>query len=164
MVTVKMKNGKVSDHFELGEFFIHQEGEFNIPAEVIRPLVQLTDILEDVRAKLGKGLKVNSGCRSEAYNKKCGGIKLSNHRWEIHDDGSISCDVQIPFVNNAKAQEWIYFIQESANSRKVRAEVGIYDTFIHIGVNPTYTKGNYNWRKKNGVQTNNFYKNKAVKF
>lgn len=161
MVTVKLTNGKVSNHFELGEFFIHQEGEFEIPAEVIRPLVKLTDLLEDVRTRLGKGLKVNSGCRSEAYNRKCGGITNSNHRWEIHRDGSISCDVQIPFENDTKAQDWVYFIQKSANNRGFRAEVGIYDTFIHIGVDPTYTKGNYNWRKKNGKQTNNYYKNKT---
>lgn len=162
MVKLTLKDGKISDHFKLSEFFVNQTEDFEIPAEQLAAFMTLVMIDEEIRRKYGKSIKVTSGCRSVAYNKKCGGINGSNHCWTTHKDGRISNDLAIPFVNDKKAQEWVYFIQGIFLEYGVVGEVGIYDTFIHVGINIKYSATNYNWRKKNGVQTNNYYKNRTI--
>lgn len=161
MVKVTVKDGKVSQHFKFSEFFVNQTEDFELPIEQLFALYTLAKIDEEIRVKYNKPLKVTSGCRSVAYNQKCGGIKGSNHCWAIHADGRISNDLAIPFVSDAKAQEWIYFIDKLFLKYGVVGEVGIYDTFIHVGINIKYSNSNYNWRKKSGVQHNQYYKNKV---
>ena len=40
---------------------------------------ELLHMLDATRKKLGKPMKINSGYRSEAHNRKVGGVKSSSH-------------------------------------------------------------------------------------
>lgn len=180
-IKTSIQDGKITPHFKWSEFFKNQTEDFILPAETIGSVYNLCRLLEALRPILMKktgtsGWTITSGCRSNAYNKKVGGIAKSNHRWNIHSELSsitetaeIACDNSIPITKPSDGEFWVKTIQEEANKLGIRAEVGIYTPtsarhgFVHIGINPHYCAGNYNWLKHNGKQTNNYFKNVSWK-
>lgn len=76
---------KLSEHFDLSEFTFSstaiRKGIDNTPDEkVIENLKALCiHVLEPIRAKLGKPIRITSGYRSKALNKAIGGSKTSQH-------------------------------------------------------------------------------------
>lgn len=69
---------QLTEHFSLGEFACHDGTP--VPEGLI-PLVRtLAERLEVIREALGgKPMKILSGYRSPAWNKKVGGVKASYH-------------------------------------------------------------------------------------
>jgi len=76
---------ELSNHFTLQEFVTSntaiRKGIDNTPsAEVVKNLRELCNqVLEPLREKLAKPVKVTSGYRSEKLNKLIGGAKNSQH-------------------------------------------------------------------------------------
>jgi zinc D-Ala-D-Ala carboxypeptidase len=58
-------------------------------------------VLQPVRDHFGKGVKVNSGFRSQDVNQKVGGSRNSDH---IRGQAA---DIEIPGIPNAELAEWI---------------------------------------------------------
>lgn len=163
-IEITVKDGKLSDHLTFSECFINQTENISMPIEQFKNMFELAKIFEYVRGlNGGKGLTPTSGCRTVKYNTAIKGNAASDHMWMMYTDGRMSMDIPVPFETNAKAQALIYKVQEYGNSLGHRVEVGIYDTFIHIGIDMGYTSKNYNWRTTSGQQKNNYYKNKVIK-
>ncbi len=75
---------KLSEHFTLDELTISESadrlGLDNTPTnEALMNLKRLAAFLEQVRATLGKPIKINSAYRSPAVNKAVGGSATSQH-------------------------------------------------------------------------------------
>ena len=69
--------GDLTENFSLREFRC-KDGT-DVPPELIDNVVFLAKNLQVLRQLIGKPVKVISGYRSPAYNKKCGGTKKSQH-------------------------------------------------------------------------------------
>ena len=85
---------------------------------------RLIRILEAVRARLGRPMKVNSGYRSPEYNHSIGGSKRSQHKL------GKAADIHI------NSQEEGEEIEKLAREYGIGG-VGRYNTFIHLDTGPT---------------------------
>lgn len=76
-----MAKTNLSKNFTLEELTRTDCGLANTPTseEVARLTDLVTNVLQPVRDKLGKPIKINSGFRSEAVNKVAGGVSTSKH-------------------------------------------------------------------------------------
>ena len=68
---------KLTENFSISEFRC-KDGT-DVPPELVDNVTLLAKNLQIIRQKIGKPLRVISGYRSPAYNKKCGGTKKSQH-------------------------------------------------------------------------------------
>ncbi len=71
----KGKAVKLSANFKSTEFDCHGEGCCNSTAID----TELVDILQKIRSRFGKAVKINSGYRCKTHNKSVGGALKSNH-------------------------------------------------------------------------------------
>ena len=110
-----------------------QKGIDNTPnSEIVNNLEQLVDfILDPLREKYGKPIKVNSGYRCDRLNKAVGGSATSQHRYGLAADittGSrlenkllfiLVQQLNLPFdqLIDEKSYSWIH-ISFSKNPRK----------------------------------------------
>jgi len=81
---------------------------------------KLVQKLEYIRETIAKPLKINSGCRCEAYNKKVGGKTDS-----AHTKGN-AADIVI----NGGVMRYAFLLL----ALKVFKRVGVYGTFCHVDV------------------------------
>ncbi len=75
-----MKDEQISKDFRMSEFACNDEARTPVPEkykENVRKLV--TTILQPLRDYVGEPLHINSGYRTPAYNRACGGVKRSQH-------------------------------------------------------------------------------------
>ena len=78
-------------------------------------------LLDVVREKFGKPMKINSGYRTEEHNDKIGGVKNSSHT-------KIPCKaVDVAISSSADRWKFIKICNEVGITR-----IGIGNTFIHI--------------------------------
>ena len=85
---------------------------------------KLIRILEAIRARLGRPMKINSGYRSPEYNQAIGGAVHSQHKL------GKAADIAI------KSQEEGEEIEKLAREYGIGG-VGRYNTFIHLDTGPT---------------------------
>lgn len=73
---------KLSDHFSLAELTVTRTGLKNAPSpDIVERLIITADYLEKVREICGGNpVIVSSGWRSDAVNKRVGGVPNSDHR------------------------------------------------------------------------------------
>lgn len=107
---------KLSAHFDSSEFKCH-DGSYK------KPDAKLIKVLELMREIAGKPIKVNSGYRSPAYNKKVGGSPNSQHVL-------------------AKAADIVIAGMTPVEVAKLAEEcgatgIGVYETFTHVDVRPS---------------------------
>jgi len=108
------ENMKLSKNFTLKEFACNDRSkEITVDYELIDKLQQLRDALR-------KPIKVTSGYRTVAYNKKRGGIATSNHLTGKAADIKVSGMTPLEL---AKAADKLGF-----------KGIGIYPTFTHVDV------------------------------
>lgn len=106
------KNLKLSPNFTLGEFLA--AGDTEPPASVVENLRLLAQRLQVLRDILGKPIKINSGYRSPAYNKKVGGAAKSMHLFGMAVDIQLSAaDQKLLKLDNwsggyGKAPTWCH--------------------------------------------------------
>ena len=74
-----------TSHFNVNEFACKCGCGFNIIDQ------RVIDMAETIREALGVPVRVNSGCRCDAHNKKVGGVKNSKHTKGLAAD--LSCEL-----------------------------------------------------------------------
>lgn len=93
---------KLSEHFDLSEFVRNDREDEGVPDVVLHHLMELcVNVLEPLRAKLGKPIEVTSGYRSPAHNARIGGAKNSLHTTGMAADlavGDIAEQVKVAAI------------------------------------------------------------------
>lgn len=131
---------KLSEHFQLDEFVADADPVAPAPATI----EQLQDLcvlaLEPLRAALGRSLRISSGYRSPAYNKKVGGAPGSQHC------AGIAADVVM--ANDAEQ------LRAAALASKIPAigGIGIYPGrgFIHVDIRQRVAGKPTSWAQVGG--------------
>ena len=85
---------------------------------------EILHMLDAVRKKFGKPIKINSGYRTVARNKKIGGVADSSHLKGLAVD--ISCS------NSVNRFKLLNLLLEAGFNR-----IGIAKTFIHVDIDKT---------------------------
>lgn len=117
MIRLYRKSGeRLSPNFRVEEFAC-KDGE-----KVVMIDTELVERLQTLRDMLGKPININSAYRTLAHNKKVGGQELSPHL--AGQAADIVCPGYSP-SEIAKAAETVGF-----------RGIGLYDTFVHVDVNP----------------------------
>ena len=109
-------------YFDYSEF--DQKGLKGSGKEFMNP--EFLKLCDALRQKFGKPLKVNSGYRSEEYNKKIGGVSNSSHIKGLAADFAIS--------SSADRWKFIKCCFELGITR-----IGIGNAFIHIDIDTDKT-------------------------
>ncbi len=118
-------------HFKIEEFRCKDGSE--MPEEAKANLTALVEkVLDPARERYGAAIHVNSGYRTEAYNKKVGGVKGSQHCCK---NGSAAADVCAVHEGFGCVADW-----KAANQKIAKAIVEggewdqmiLYPTFIHV--------------------------------
>jgi uncharacterized protein YcbK (DUF882 family) len=121
------KSRRLSPHFVLAEFHCHDGTP--VPAAALPALRRLVrDVLEPMRGKFGQ-CKVNSGYRTEAYNRSVGGAKASQH---LYDQSPADVAADLAFASGTP-REWA---AEADRLLKGGGGVGTYRTFVHTDNRP----------------------------
>ena len=109
-----MNNIQISKNFKLKEF------QCKDGSQLVKIDSELLDKLQKLRDEIGKPIIINSGYRTEEYNKKVGGAKKSYHM-----QGK-AVDIR---VNGMKPKE-IAKVAEKIGFNGV----GVYKNFLHVDV------------------------------
>ena len=105
---------KLSEHFALIEF-ASRDGNDKV---LVHPA--LVSLLEAVRAHFGKPVRVNSGYRSPAHNRRIGGAKSSRHVM------GMAADIMIKGVTPKQVQAFVEGLNPGG--------LGHYMSFTHVDV------------------------------
>lgn len=129
-----VKDIQLSKNFRLSEF-VCKEGKNEVLYDV-----RLIDMLQKVRAKVGKPVYVVSGYRSPSYNTKVGGAKNSYHlRGE-------AADIYINGLSNRELAQVCYDVGFRG--------IGIYKGgVVHVDIRHEYGRENY-WNKEGSKYKN----------
>lgn len=103
---------KLTEHFKVKEFAC-KDG-----SDLIQIDDALLEILESLRLKLGRPIKIVSGYRTESYNRSCGGANNSYHL------KGMAADIRIDNVDPILVG--LYGASLGARG------IGIYKDFTHI--------------------------------
>ena len=106
----------LSDHFKVNEFAC-KDGTDTI---FISPALVTT--LEQIRKHFDVPVTINSGYRTEAYNKKVGGAAYSQHKY------GTAADIVVKGVPPAEVAKYAETILVGMGG------IGIYNSFTHIDV------------------------------
>jgi len=115
----KFKKEKIMKYFKHEEFDSLDE-----PSSGLKMSEEILHMLDAVRKEYGKPMKINSGYRTEARNKKIGGVKNSSHLRGLAAD--ISC-------KNSKDR----FALVKLFLKVGFTRIGIASSFIHVDVDKT---------------------------
>lgn len=118
---------KLTSNFDLKEFSC-KDGSAT-PLEFIPNLQELANNLQILRDFLGTSLKINSGYRSPAYNKKIGGAKFSQHL--LGKAADISSSKFTPEQIHAA------ILQLISEGKMMEGGLGIYNSWIHYDTRGT---------------------------
>ena len=82
-----MSTIKLTENFALSEFACGCGCDRHEQPEIVAALRRLCERrLQPIRDALGVSLRVHSGVRCEAYNKRCGGARRSQHLFGVAAD------------------------------------------------------------------------------
>lgn len=97
---------KLSEHFELREFTRNSHGLANQPPADVIPILRdfCEQILEPLRAHVGRPVLITSGYRSAELNRKVGGTSDSYHR---ATRARCAADIQVPGLRLAEIFRWL---------------------------------------------------------
>jgi uncharacterized protein YcbK (DUF882 family) len=85
--------------------------------------------LEPLRAKFGT-VKIHSGYRSVAYNRKIGGASKSYHIYTIHDGNDQAADISCARGTPAQWHSALNFLRKT--KRDGKGGLGLYGSFVHV--------------------------------
>ena len=128
----------LSPNFSLPEFASKDMAAF--PASVKTNLAELANNLQVLRDHLEKPIIINSGYRSENYNKSIGGVKNSQH--VLGNAADIRVDGISPKVLHGQIQMLI-----DAGKMK-QGGLGLYDTFVHYDIRGYLARWNFSTKYK----------------
>lgn len=124
---------EMSNFFQLEEFLTsstaRQRSIENLPSwEVVEHLEELADLLDDLRAAWGSGIKITSGYRNKPLNKAVGGVESSAHL------RGYAADI-VP--SNGKFAEFAKFVEKWAENKsydQIIIESNKKTRWIHVGL------------------------------
>lgn len=115
---------KLTENFSISEFRC-KDGT-DVPPELVDNVKTLAKNLQIIRQKIGKPLRVISGYRSPAYNKKCGGTKKSQHMQ------AKAADLRVSGMSSDELHEIIVGLID--DEKIMQGGVGKYPLFVHYDV------------------------------
>ena len=97
---------KLSEHFELSEFTRNSYGLPNEPPVEVIPVLRefCEQILEPLRAHVGRPVGITSSYRSTELNRKVGGVSDSYH---CATSARCAPDIQVPGIPLEEAFRWL---------------------------------------------------------
>jgi uncharacterized protein YcbK (DUF882 family) len=123
---------KLTEHFNFSEFQSHDGAP--MPADVRENIKELAKNLEIIRAAVGRPLKINSGYRSPAWNKKVGGVSGSQHQL------GKAADIVAEGMGSTQLHK---IVTDLISQGKIKpGGVGHYDTFVHYDIRGYNTRWN----------------------
>jgi uncharacterized protein YcbK (DUF882 family) len=122
-----MAGSKLTEHFSLEEFRCRDGTPY--PAQWIDSRLQpLCAVLEVIRAEFDRPLIVNSGYRTEEYNRRIGGARLSQHVQ------GRAADIRVGGINPARVLARV--LQLYNDGLILIGGLGDYPTFTHVDIRP----------------------------
>lgn len=154
MATLKWTSEKLTDHFSVAEYMIHQIDK-TIP--ITRDAYEHAMMLEEFRKWLGKPMTVNAWYRSKAYNDALikSGAKASKNSNHLK---GCATDISYPNVPFETVMKWGRKWKEICKKYGCVGEIGSYSWGIHLGSHITYSTQFSNWKTDSKGQHNGFYK------
>jgi len=124
-------------HFTAREFFYRGASDAKLqlntdpPVELWRSMETTAKVLEEARKRLGAPIRLTSIFRSEAYNRRIGGVKNSSHcRFNAAD-----CVTEHP-------AKLYLLLMDMRREGMFKGGLGLYRSFVHLD-----TRGhNATWR------------------
>lgn len=122
----KAKNGavKLSANFKVSEFAC-KDG-----SDTVFISLYLVWVLQQIRDHFGKPVIITSAYRNDAYNKKVGGAKYSQHKY------GMAADIYINGVSPATIAAYVETIMPNTGG------IGIYSSFVHVDVRTARARWN----------------------
>lgn len=127
-----MDNNKLSKNFNWSEFESNDGAP--MPPEVAANVKELAKNLEVIRDTVGKPVKINSGYRSPAWNKKVGGVSGSQHQL------GKAADIVISGMTAAQVHAVVLDLIKQGKIKP--GGVGKYGTFVHYDIRGTNARWN----------------------
>ena len=121
------KPTKITEHFTSTEFGC-KDGTAYPPAWITSRLRPLCVALEVLRGAIGKPITILSGFRTEAYNRRIGGARASQHV-----EGR-AADIVVPGLTAAKVHAVVLALH--AEGKIAIGGLGAYPNFTHVDVRP----------------------------
>ena len=155
MATVKWK-GNLTKHFTIEEYTVGNAPTATLT--ITERAYHFAMLLEEFRVWLDRPMIVTSWKRSEALNKKVGGISTSNHLTGTACDWHTNITItQEKFIKYAK--KW----KKICKKHGFVGEAGLYTWGMHLGIqNTKQAKANgekfFHWDSRSGKQKNNPFK------
>lgn len=115
---------KLTENFNREEFDC-KDGSI-VPDNLLPNVQKLAENLQILRNHLGESIHINSGYRTEAYNKKVGGKSASQHLQAKAAD--ITCKSKTP-------KQLAAFIEKLIAKGELKfGGMGIYPGFVHVDI------------------------------
>jgi uncharacterized protein YcbK (DUF882 family) len=121
---------RLSKHFVVEEFDCHdgtkvQKRDYDGLEYLCRKF------LEPLRAKYGS-VHVNSGYRTQSYNRSIGGASNSFHIYTIHDGNDQAADIT---CRRGSPSQWhAYLAGIRSRKRGGKGGLGLYSSFVHVDI------------------------------
>lgn len=135
--------GNASPHFPWAELACHDGTP--VPIDLVPNAVALADLLEVIRFQWGGPLIVVSGYRTEEYNKRVGGVPLSQHVL------ARAADVRPVHVGDVAKLATLIAANLASPSLTTLGGWGIYPQWVHVDVRPRTATGRVAFWYGNGV-------------
>lgn len=128
----KARNGdaRVADNFRVREFAC-KDGSDTV---FVSP--ELAKVLQEIRNHFGKPVTINSGYRTESYNKKIGGAAYSQHKY------GTAADIMVSGTAPRDVARYAETVLGSWGG------IGLYAGFVHVDVRNTKAR----WDQRSGKQ------------
>ncbi len=121
---IEPSSDQLTDNFTLQEFACHDGTA--VPAELVPNVKDLAKNLQVLRNALGESIRVNSGYRTPAYNKKIGGVSNSQH---------LQAKAADIVVKSKTPKELAAVIEKLIAAGKMKqGGIGIYPGFVHYDI------------------------------
>jgi uncharacterized protein YcbK (DUF882 family) len=114
------KDTNLSPHFKLSELLVNELNE--PPLFILANLTKLAKALEEVRVLLGnKPIRITSGYRNNAHNRRVGGAYNSYHT------KGLAADITVEGMTAAEVQKIL---------KDWNGGLGSYTTWTHVDIGP----------------------------
>lgn len=136
---------KLSKNFSLSEFE-SKDGQ-PMPPEIFKNVALLARNLQILRDFIGQPIKINSGYRSPAHNKKIGGAHKIVNGQRIETSQHVKGKAADIVVKGHKPELVAEIVMELIkNGRMTQGGVGVYNSFLHYDIRGTAAR--WSQRKK----------------
>ena len=116
--------GDLTENFSLHEFRCKDGSD--VPEDLMDNVTFLAENLQKLRDRLGVPNTIISGYRSPEYNKRCGGVKRSQHLL------ATAADIRV--ANHSPADVQGIVISMIKDDEMHQGGVGVYPSFLHYDV------------------------------